>query len=406
MTSKAEAITREGVRPARSSLRVLAILSALMGFASISTDLYLPALPTMAKALKAGPGAMEWTISAYLIGFSLGQLAWGPISDRYGRRGPVAIGLLVFSIGSAGCALSASASQIVFWRIVQALGACAAVVLSRAMVRDLYQGEKAAQMMSTLMTVMAVAPLVGPLAGGQILAFASWRAIFWTLVAVGVATLAALATLPETLPKERRNKESLRTALRNYAQLLGQKRILGFAATGAFLYSGIFAYVAGAPFAYIDYYGVPPTLFGLLFGLAIFAIMAANLLNIRLIPRYGSARILQAGALVAAVSGMVLAFNALSGAGGLAGLVAPLLVFNGSIGLIVANSIAGALAAFPERAGAVSALVGALQYGAGILGSFLVGALADGTPWPMSLVIALSGLGSAVCAWTLVSATR
>jgi DHA1 family bicyclomycin/chloramphenicol resistance-like MFS transporter len=349
---------------------------------------------------------MEWTISAYLIGFSLGQLVWGPIGDKYGRRGPVAIGLVVFSIGSAGCALSTSAGQIVFWRIVQALGACAAVVISRAMVRDLYQGETAARMMSMLMTVMAVAPLVGPLVGSQILAFASWRAIFWTLAAVGVATLAALATLPETLPSERRNKEPLSTAFRDYAQLLGQKRILGFAATGAFLYAGIFAYIAGAPFAYIDYYGVPPALFGLLFGLAIFAIMAANLLNIRLIPRYGSARIMRVGALAAAASGMVLAFDARSGAGGLAGLVAPLLVFNGSIGLIVANSIAGALAGFPERAGAVSALVGALQYGAGILGSFLVGALADGTPWPMSLVIALSGLGSAICAWTLVSATR
>jgi DHA1 family bicyclomycin/chloramphenicol resistance-like MFS transporter len=116
------------VKPERSDLRVLAIL---MGFASISTDLYLPALPTMAKALRADSGAMEWTISAYLIGFSLGQLVWGPIGDKYGRRGPVAIGLVVFSIGSAGCALSTSAGQIVFWRIVQALGACAAVVLSR-----------------------------------------------------------------------------------------------------------------------------------------------------------------------------------------------------------------------------------------------------------------------------------
>jgi DHA1 family bicyclomycin/chloramphenicol resistance-like MFS transporter len=136
------------------------------------------------------------------------------------------------------------------------------------------------------------------------------------------------------------------------------------------------------------------------------SIFKANLLNVRLIPRYGSARLPQVGALAAAVSGMVLAFDAFSGASGLAGLVALLLVFNGSVGLIVANSIAGAPAAFPERAGAVSALVGALQYGAGILGSFLVGALADGTPWPMSLVIALSGLGSAGCAWTLVSAAR
>src|SRR3954464_5875488 len=177
---------------ARRSWRVLAILSALMGFASISTDLYLPAMPAMGRALGADAGTVELTVSGYLIGFSLGQLLWGPIGDRYGRRGPVAIGLVLFVIGSAGCALAGSAAGMIGWRGVQAVGACAGVVLARAMVRDLYAGERAAQMLSTLMTVMAVAPLLGPILGGQILAVAGWRAIFWTLVGVGVVTLAAL----------------------------------------------------------------------------------------------------------------------------------------------------------------------------------------------------------------------
>ena len=390
----------------KGGLGVLALLSALMGFASISTDLYLPALPAMASALRGGPGAMEWTISGYLIGFSLGQLVWGPIGDRYGRRAPVALGLIIFAIGSAGCALAASPGQIMGWRIVQALGACAAVVLSRAMVRDLYEGEKAAQMMSTLMTVMAVAPLIGPLLGGQILAIASWRAIFWTLVAVGAVTLAALATMPETLPIERRNREPLRAAFGNYVRLLGERRILGFAGAGAFFYGGMFAYIAGTPFTYIDFYRVPPSWYGLLFGLGIVGVMAANLLNARLVAILGGARLLKIGALTAAVSGLVRAFETSSGLGGLAGLVAPLLVFVAATGFIVANSIAGALSAFPERAGAVSALVGALQYGSGVAGSGLVGALADGTPWPMGLTIALSGLGCAACAWGFVPATR
>jgi MFS transporter, DHA1 family, multidrug resistance protein len=147
--------------------RVLAILSALMGFASISTDLYLPAMPAMGRALGARPGIVEWTISAYLIGFSLGQLLWGPIGDRYGRKLPVAIGLALFVIGSAGCALSGSASMVIGWRVVQAIGASAGVVLGRAMVRDLYEGARAAQMMSTLMIVMAIAPLLGPIVGGR-----------------------------------------------------------------------------------------------------------------------------------------------------------------------------------------------------------------------------------------------
>ncbi|MDB6034127.1 MAG: drug transporter protein, partial [Verrucomicrobiales bacterium] len=166
----------------RHSWRVLLILSALMGFASISTDLYLPAMPTMGRALRAGTGTVEWTISGYLIGFSLGQLLWGPIGDRLGRRLPVALGLILFVIGSAGCALADSAWGMIGWRVLQAVGACAGVVLARAMVRDLYEGDRAAQMLSTLMAVMAIAPLLGPIVGGQILALAGWRAIFWTLV--------------------------------------------------------------------------------------------------------------------------------------------------------------------------------------------------------------------------------
>jgi Bcr/CflA subfamily drug resistance transporter len=181
--------------PGPAGLRVPLVLSTLLAFASISTDLYLPALPTMAAALHADAGTIALTIAGYLVGFSVGQLLWGPVGDRYGRRGPVAIGLLLFVLGSAGCALSATAGQMIGWRVVQAVGACAGVVLARAMVRDLYPRDRAAQMLSTLMTVMAVAPLVGPMLGGQILAFAGWRAIFWTLVAVGLATLAALFAL-------------------------------------------------------------------------------------------------------------------------------------------------------------------------------------------------------------------
>jgi multidrug resistance protein len=195
MTAMAPARAEE----ARRGVRVLAILSALMGFASISTDLYLPAMPAMAKSLSANSGAMELTISGYLIGFSLGQLLWGPIGDRYGRRMPIVVGIILFAIGSAGCALSGSAAAMIGWRIVQAVGACAGVVLARAMVRDLYAGNRAAQMMSTLMTVMAIAPLVGPFLGGQILALSSWQAIFWTLVGFGVLTLAAMFALAGAL---------------------------------------------------------------------------------------------------------------------------------------------------------------------------------------------------------------
>jgi multidrug resistance protein len=245
--------------------RLLVVLGTLLGFASISTDLYLPALPRMAEALGAEQRALELTVSGYLVGFSAGQLLWGPVSDRYGRRSPVAVGLVIFVLGAAGCALSTTAGQLILWRVVQALGASAGVVLARAMVRDLYSRDRAARALSTLMTVMAVAPLVGPTVGGQILRVADWPAIFWTLVAIGLATLLALTTIPETLPRDRRTAEPMGQALAGYGELLGNHRLMGYAAAGGFYFVGVFAYVAGTPFAFISYHGLSPQLYGLIF---------------------------------------------------------------------------------------------------------------------------------------------
>ncbi|QXE92274.1 multidrug effflux MFS transporter [Geomonas subterranea] len=372
---------------------VLGVLSLLMGFASVSTDLYLPAMPVMSRSLHARTGMIEWTISGYLIGFSSGQLVWGVISDRYGRRLAVGSGLILFVVGSAGCALSNDVATMIGWRIVQALGACASVALSRAMVRDLYEGTRAAQMLSTLITVMAIMPLVGPLLGGQIVAVSGWRAIFWFLVAVGLVTLGALYTIPETLPMAKRNSEPFSRALFRYVELLKNRRLLGYLGAGGFLYAGMFAYVAGTPFAYISYYHFPARLYGLLFGLGIIGIMLANILNRWLVGRFGHDRILLSGTIAALGTSVWAGFAAHSGLGGLWGLVVPLFLFASTTGFIVANSITGALADFPHRAGAVSALTGAVQYGSGIFGSGLVGLWADGTPWPLGLVVALSGIG-------------
>jgi DHA1 family bicyclomycin/chloramphenicol resistance-like MFS transporter len=377
---------------------VLAVLSVLLGFASISTDLFLPAIPTIATALKAAPGSIELTISSYLIGFSVGQLLWGPIGDRYGRRGPIAAGLVLFILGSAGCALSGSAFALIGWRVVQALGACASVVLARAMVRDLHAGPRAVQMMSTLMAIMAVAPLLGPLVGGGILAEAGWRAIFGTLVAVGLATMAALFTLDETLPPTRRSVEPLRRAFAEYGRLLRDRRLLAHAGAGGFFFFGTFGYIAASPFAYITVHHVPPQLYGLLFGAGIVGIMATSTLNARLVTSLGSERLLLGGACVAALASVTMAVASRTGWGGLAGLAVPMFAFVAATGLVAANAIAGALAGYSRAAGAVSALFGAIQYGGGILGSALVGILADGTAWPMGSIVAVGGVGTLLCA--------
>lgn len=383
---------------AQHGWRVFAILALLMGFASVSTDLYLPAMPTMAHELKAKRGLVEWTISGYLVGFSLGQLLWGPIGDRLGRRIPVAIGLLLFIAGSAGCALAQNVEAMIGWRVLQAAGACASVVLGRAMVRDLFEGDRAAQMMSSLMTVMMIAPLMGPVLGGQILILAGWRAIFWVLVGVGALTLLLLATLPETLAPHRRNTEPFSRSLQLYAQLLKHRSLLGYGAAGGFFYAGLFAYIAGTPFAYIDYHHLPAQHYGLVFAIGILGITATHFANARLVGRLGSLFLLQRGAQVAACAGIAVAIAAKTGWGGLPGLVVCLFFFTAMTGFIVANSIAGALTYFPRHSGAVSALVGAMQYGSGILGSALVGALNDGTPFAMGAIIGIAGIGCAFCA--------
>jgi DHA1 family bicyclomycin/chloramphenicol resistance-like MFS transporter len=331
--------------------------------------------------------------------FSLGQLCWGPIGDRFGRRGPIVAGLLFFIAGAAGCALSMTAGQMIGWRVVQAVGACAGVVLARAMVRDLYTRERAAQMLSILMTVMAIAPLLGPLVGVQILGLAGWRAIFWGLVAIGLLTLVAVLSLPETLPRGRRNSESLLRAAFSYAELVRSRSFVGYTMTGGFFYAGMFAFIAGSPAAFIDFYHVSPQDYAVIFALGIIGIMATSFLNGRLVARFGVDRLLRLGAIVATCAGVASGVAAWTGYGGLSSLAILLLAYFATAGLIIPNSISGALMDYPDRAGAASALVGALQYGSGIFGSALVGTLSTVKLWPLGSVVALGGLGSAACAW-------
>lgn len=396
----AAAAAEEGV-PRLGVLR-FAALGALMAVGAVATDMYLPAMPTMAAALHAAPGRMELTVSAYLIGFSLGQLLWGPVGDKHGRKWPVAAGLALFVAGSVGCALSGTVGGLVGWRVVQALGACAGPVLARAMVRDLYAGERSASVLSTLMTVMAGAPLIAPLLGGQVLALWSWRGIFWAIAGFGLLALAGLLSLPETLPQSRRNTQRFGAALAGYAALARSPRLLGFALAGGFFYAGIFAYIAGTPFAYIEYYHVPAQAYGLLFGAAIVGIMGTNLLNARLVTRFGTDWLVRFGTAVAAVAGVAAAVDARFGWGGLAGLAALLFIYTAMSGLIVANSVAGALAAHPNKAGTASALLGAMHYGSGVLSAAAVGWLADGTPGPMTWIIAAGGVGSFLSVLLLV----
>lgn len=378
------------------------LLSVLLGFASISTDLYLPALPTMGESLGASQGTLELTISGYLLGFSFGQLFWGPVSDRFGRKGPLLAGIAIFIIGASGCALSTGAWQMIGWRIVQALGASAAVVLGRAMVRDLFDREEAARTLSTLMMIMGVAPMLGPSIGAQILAFSSWHFIFWTLALIGLLTLFGVGRTAESLPSGQRDTGGLVRAFANYGQHLRNPRLMAYAGALGFFGAGVFAYVAGSSFVFIEFYSLSPNVYGLIFASGIVGLMLANAVNRRLVTRFGSERMLLTGTLVGATAGLVLLMQTWTGWGDLPAFAAALFIFVTMNGLIGANAIAGGLASVRHGAGSAAALLGFAQYGGGMIGSALIGIMANGTPMPMALIIAVGAVAATGCSLILL----
>lgn len=372
--------------PKTTGLPFVLILSALMAFTSLSTDIYLPAMPVMTADLH---GNAELTITGFLIGFAIAQLIWGPISDHLGRRIPLFIGMALFVIGSAGCALATDIIHIVFWRVFQALGACTGPMLARAMIRDLFSRTRAAQMLSTLVIVMAIAPIAGPLIGGQMIKFTSWHSIFWLLVVIGILMFASLWWLPETLAEEKRVKASVKGAFKNYAALLRNRKFMQFTLSLTSYYVAAYAFITGSPFVYIRYFGIAPQYYGWLFAVNIVGVMGMSFVNRRLVNCYSLEILLKYASSVAAFAAVAMAASVWFHVGGIALIVVLIFIFFSMNGIIAASSTAAALDAVPGNAGSASALIGSLQYGSGIVSSLLLATLSDGTPWTMAWIIAL-----------------
>jgi MFS transporter, DHA1 family, multidrug resistance protein len=379
---------------------VIILLSALMALTSLSTDIYLPAMPVMARELH---GDAELTITGFLIGFPLAQLLWGPLSDHFGRKIPLFIGMAMFVAGSVGCAMSTTMTQIVCWRVFQALGACTGPMLARAMIRDLFSRSQAAQMLSTLMLVMAIAPIGGPLLGGLIIKFSSWSLIFWLLAVTGLVMLLALLTLPETLPEERRVRATLKGAFANYIALLSNWRFMRYTLGLTFYYMAVYAFIAGSPLVYIGYYGVSPQHYGWLFAVNIVGVMSLSLVNRKLVQRFSLDVLLKTALSIAAAAAILLTIAAGFRVGGIVFLAMMIFIVFSMNGVIAATSTAAALDEVPEIAGAASALIGALQYGSGIVSSGMLALFSDSTPWTMSWII---GLFTSVAALVVLSARR
>ncbi len=374
---------------------VWVILAGLMAFTSLSTDIYLPAMPQMQKDLQ---GDVELTITGFLIGFSIAQIIWGPISDRYGRKVPLAIGLIIFVIGSIGCALSQTIEQIVLSRVLQAFGACVGPMLSRAMVRDTLERTKAAEMLSTLTIIMALAPIVGPLLGGQIIKYSTWHSVFWLLTGIGVVMLILLTKVPETVPSSSRSNTSLWEAFKKYKLLLLNGKFMAYTLCVTFYYVAAYAFITGSPLVYISHFGIAPENFGWLFALNIVGVMLLSFVNRFLVRKYSLDLLLKISTSIAVLAALTLAICVKLGIGGIYGIVIPVFVFFSMNGIVAACCTAAALDKVPEMAGAAAALLGSLQYGSGIVSTLLLTIFSDGkgNPWTMTWIMAVFAVASAV----------
>ncbi|MBR0649950.1 multidrug effflux MFS transporter [Roseomonas terrae] len=367
-------------------------LPLLLGFLTavgpISTDMYLPAFPAIEAELGTARGSVEITLAAWFVGLAIGQLVQGTLADRLGRRRPLLIGTAIYTIASAGCAMATDMPTLAFWRCVAAFGGAASAVIPRAMVRDLADGLGAARLMSKLMLVMGAAPILAPSLGGLLLGAGGWRTIFWFGVAYGgLSCLLAWRLLPETLPPEFRARRSFVALLADFIQIARERSFITHSLMGAAAMFSVFAFIGGAPGVYIEQFGVNPTYFGLLFAISATGFIAASQLNPFLLNRFGAERVPAYALRASAVAVAVLVTAAVSGIGGLLGIFIPAAVAIAVMGLVFPNAAVGALSRHPARAGSASALLGTLQFSCAALGSALVGALADGTPRPMALLM-------------------
>ncbi len=364
-----------------------------MAFTSLSTDVYLSAMPVMEEELN---GNVELTITGFLIGFAIAQLVWGPISDRIGRKKPLFIGMVLFIIGSAGCALSNSITEIVCWRVFQAIGACTAPMLARAIVRDTFERTAAAHTLTTLMMIMAIAPIGGPILGGFIVHYASWHWIFWLLVVLGVAMFAALFLLNESHPPEKRVTAPLSHAFSHYATLLKNGPFMRFTLSLASFYVAAYAFITGSSHVYIRLYGVSPDIYGWLFAINVVGIVGVGFLNRKLVKIWSLEKLLKISTTVSALAMLVLVGGVVFFNPPLPFVMTTVLVFFSMNGIIAACATTAALDLVPELAGSGSALIGSLQYGSGIVSSLLLAWLGNDSVLPMAGIMLVFTLISAL----------
>ncbi len=380
------------------NLRIILILGALSAFAPLAIDFYLPGFPSMAIALGTDEKHIQLTLAVYFLGLSIGQLAYGPLADRFGRRRPLLGGVLLFAVASLACAFAPTLEWLIAARFLQALGGCAGAVIPRAVISDKCDAVGSAKVFSQLMLVTGLAPILAPMFGGVLVNLYGWQSIFIVLALFSALSAVAVALgLPESLPA-RQAGPPLSKAFHQYASLVSDRVFLGHALTGAIAIAGMFAYIAGSPFLFIQLYGVPAEHYGWLFGSNAAGFILVAQVNARLLGKLGPAFLLARAVWVYLAAGLALLGISALHTAQLWPLLIPLFICISSLGCIMPNAAACAMHGQGARAGSASALFGCLQFSVAAGAASLVGLLHDGSATPMALVIGLCGVLTVVVA--------
>lgn len=390
-------------KPDPRSPTIAVLLTFLVAFGPVSTDMYLPSLPDMTRAFGTTVSQVQLTLSAFTAGFACGMLIYGPLSDRFGRRPVLLFGIVLYLVASVACLYASSIDGLIAARFVQAFGACAGPVLGRAIVRDVYHRDDAARMMAYMASAMALAPAVGPILGGWLHGLFGWRSNFVALVVFGVLVLvASFLLLQETNAHKDPHATRPRRLLLTYGNLLRSRVFMGYTLTVGFGFAGLFSFISGSSFVVIDVLGIDSAHFGYAFACVVVGYISGGFLAGRLTGRYGLDRVLAMGSVGLGLAGVLTAGVALAGIQTPVGVIAPISLFFFFCALTLPNGTAGAIAPFPKIAGSVSALLGFLQMGCGAAVGFLVGYLHNGTTLPMCLSIGVMGVLSSATYWLVV----
>ncbi|WP_415923762.1 multidrug effflux MFS transporter [Streptomyces scabiei] len=388
--------TSAGRRPRRVPL--VLILGSLTALGPLTIDLYLPALPQVSVDLQISQAVTQLTLTAFMIGIALGQLVIGPLSDTLGRRRPLLIGLSMYVVAGALCALAPNATVLIGMRLVQGLAGAAGIVIARAVVRDLYDGLGAARLLSSLMLVSGTAPILAPVLGAQLLRLTSWRGVFVALTLLGLVVLAATAILlTETLPAHRRRRGGLSDTLRTMRDLVADSHFTGYLLTGSLGFAALFAYIAGSSFTLQEVYGASPQTYSLLFALNSIGLVVTGQLNgTLLLGRFPSQRILATGLAVLGAAGTALVLLTTSTHAGLPWIALALFLTACPVGMILPTTTALSLQRAPHAAGSASALLGTTQFLMGAVAPALTGLGGQGTALPMALSVLALALTAAL----------